>query len=155
MPAHSFESLLKDLGTKIDIPNLQPTRNSNIKLTLKGNHNVVLQQHTTQSYLIISFEIAEIPGGRYRENIFREALKFNGLNQLHGGMFGYSKKTQKLFLFDMLPLDNISGDQVKTLIFNLLEKVAAWKEGIQKGDIPTIAAQAHVRSGGNIFGIRP
>lgn len=153
MPAHSFDSLLKELGEKIGIPNLEPTSNNNLALSLKGTE-VVLQQHKTEPFVIISFEIAEIPSGRYRENILREALKFNGLNQLHAGIFAFSKKTQKLFIFDMLPLNDVSGDQVNTIMTSLGEKAAAWKEALNRGDIPTIVTASQARSGG-IFGIRP
>ena len=109
MPAHSFESLLKELGEKINITNLESTSNNNITLTLKGKNNVILELHKTQPFLIITFDIAEIPASRFRENVLREALKFNGLNKVHTGIFAFSKKSQKLVLFDMLPLDEISG----------------------------------------------
>lgn len=155
MPLHNLQSLLKELGEKIGIPNLEPTSNNNLTLTLKGNNDVVLQQHKTQPYLIISFEIAEIPAGRYRENILREALKFNGLNQLHKGVFAFSKKNQKLFLFEMLPLEEISADQVNTIMQSLSEKVTVWKEALQRGDIPNIGNTSQAQSGGGLFGIRP
>lgn len=155
MPAHTLESLLKELGEKIDLPKLESTRNNNIALILKGKNEVVLQQHKTEPYLIISFEIVEIPAGRYRENILREALKFNGLNKAHEGIFGFSKKTQKLFLFDMLPMDDISGDQVNTIMQALSEKVTVWKEALSRSDIPTIGATIQAKSGGGLFGIRP
>lgn len=155
MPAYSFESLLKELGEKIGISNLESTRNNNITLTLKDKNEVVLQQHKTEPFLIIAFEIAEIPIGRYRENILREALKFNGLNQLHGGAFAFSKKTQRLFLFDMLPFNDLSVDQILTILKTLSERVTQWKEALNRGDIPTIGATTQARSGGGIFGIRP
>lgn len=154
MPAHSFESLLKELGEKMGVPNLESTRNNNVALTLKDKNEVVLQQHNTQPLLIISFEITEIPAGRYRDNIFREALKFNGLNQLHGGIFAYSKKSQKLFLFDMLPLSDISPDLVSSIILSLSEKVTLWKESLNRGEIPSIPSNRS-QYGSGIFGIKP
>lgn len=155
MPAHSFESLLKDLGEKINITQLESTRNNNITLTLKGKNNVVLELHKTQPFLIISFDIAEIPPSRYRENVLREALKFNGLNKIHAGIFAFSKKSQKLILFDMLPLDEISGEKVLSIMMDLTNKVSVWKEALNRGDIPVIEASAQPRHGGGIFGIKP
>lgn len=154
MPSHTMESLLKDLGEKIDIPELEPTVNNNITLKLKDGNEVVLQKHKSQPYLIISFEIANLQLGRYQENIFREALRFNGLNKVHQGIFGFSKKNQKLYLYEMLPFDYISGDQVASLILSLTEKVTVWKESLNRGDIPTIGV-SQPRSSGGIFGIRP
>lgn len=155
MPAYSFESLLRELGDKLGIPNLESTRNNNVTLTLKGNNEVVLQKHQTQPFLIICFEIAEIHVGRYRENILREALKFNGLNQLHGGIFAFSKKTQKLFLFDMLPFNDLSVDQVQTLMTSLSEKATIWKEALNRGEIPAIGVAFQARASGGLFGMRP
>lgn len=155
MPAHNLESLLKEIGEKIGIPNLEPTVDNNISLTLKGNNDVVLQLHKSLPLLIISFEIVEVPTGRYRENILREALKFNNLNQPHSGIFAFSKKNQKLFLFEMLPMDEISGDQVYAIIKTLSEKVTVWKESLNRGEIPTVGAtSSQARSGGGIFGMR-
>ncbi|QLH35481.1 MAG: CesT family type III secretion system chaperone [Parachlamydiaceae bacterium] len=152
MPAYSFESLLKELGEKLGLPNLESTRENNITLTLKGKNEVVLQKHNTEPLIIISFEIAELPASRYRENIFREALKFNGLNQLHAGVFAFSKKTQKFFLFDMLPLNDTSVEQVQQVINTLAEKAALWRESINRGEIPTLTSSSQARSGGGILG---
>lgn len=155
MPAHTLPSLLKELGEKIGIPNLEPTSNNNITLSLKGKINVVLQQHETEPYLIISFEIIEIPAGRFRENILREALKFNGLNQLHAGIFAFSKKTQKLILFDMLNMNEISGDQVNTVMQSLADRSLTWKEALNQGAIPAVESTASSQAPpGGIFGIR-
>ncbi|KIC75879.1 putative type III secretion chaperone SycE [Neochlamydia sp. TUME1] len=157
MPSHNLESLLKDLGEKIELSHLEPTGNNNITLLLKGNNEVVLQKHNSQPYLIISFEILELPIGRFRENIFREALKFNHLNKAHEGIFAFSKKTQMFFLFDMLPFDEISGEQVNAIMQNLSEKVTLWKEALNRGEIPTIgfSSLTSPEGAGSFFGIRP
>lgn len=153
MPAHTFESLLRELGEKIQLP-LESSSNNNLSLKLKDNE-VVLQKDSKQPFLIISFEIAEIPIGRYRENLLREALKFNALNQLHAGVFAFSKKEQKLILFEMLPFSDISADQVFSIMQLLSEKVTVWKEALNRGNIPMIDPSSQARSGGGIFGIRP
>lgn len=155
MEAHTFESILKELGEKIGIPNLEPTKNNNITLTLKNKINVTLQLHKDQPLLIISFKIVEIPASRYRENVLREALKFNGLNKQQKGVFAFSKKTQTLILFEMLPLDHISSDQVKTVMMSLSEKAALWKETLNRGEIPSSGAEVQAKSNAGIFGIRP
>lgn len=154
MPAHSLESLLKELGEKIGIPHMEPTHNNNITLTLKENQSVVLQKHNTLPFLIITFEIFEIQAGRFRENILREALKFNGLNQPYG-VFAFSKKMQKLYLFEMLSLNEISGDLVNTVMQALSEKVTVWKEALNRGEIPTLVSTSPAHPGGGIFGIKP
>jgi len=152
MPSYTFESLLKDVGEKLEIPNLESTVNNNITLTLKNKVDVVLQRHKSQPYLIIACEIADVPGGRYRENIFREALKFNNLNKPHEGIFAFSKKTQKLFIFDMLPFDEITGEQVISVMQILGNKAQIWKEGLDRGNIPTIG-HSQPTGGGGLFGI--
>jgi hypothetical protein len=154
MPTHNFESLLKELGQIISIPNLESTSNNNITLTLQGKNNVILEKHKQLPLFIISFDITEIPAGRYRENVLREALKFNGLNKVHAGIFAFSKKSQKLILFDMLPLEEISGEQVHTIMMALSEKVTTWKEALSRGEIPALDPASRPRSGGGIFGIR-
>lgn len=153
MPAHTFESLLRDLGDKIQL-SLESSSNNNISLKIKDN-DVVLQKDSKQPFLIISFEISEIPIGRYRENILKEALKFNALNQLHTGVFAFSKKDQKLILFEMLPLSDIHADQVFNIMQVLSEKVTLWKDALNRGNIPMIDQSSQARSGGGIFGIRP
>lgn len=156
MPAYTFASLLKELGEKIGIPNLEPTENNNIVITLAGKNDLILEQHKSQPFLIISFEITEIPAGRFRENILREALKFNDLNQVHGGVMAFSKKTQKLVLFEMLPMNDIHVDQLYTVMKALSEKATLWKESLSRGEAPSLTSfQGGKGAGPNIFGMRP
>jgi Tir chaperone protein (CesT) family len=156
MPAHSFDSILKEVSEKMNLSGLKATVNDNITLQVPPNQTLVtLQKHNKQPILIISSDIMELQDGRFRENIFREALKFNGLNEYHKGTFGFSKKSQKLILFDMLPLDEIFPEQVVETMSEIAIKVSRWKESLERGDIPTIDLNAGgSASRGGIFGIK-
>lgn len=155
MPAYSFPALLKELGERLDIPNLEPSQYNNAALKLKGGVNVLLQAHKTDPYLIASFEISDLQAGRYRENVLREALKFNSLNQSHQGIFGYNKINQKFYLFDMIAFEDTTPEQVHTILLNLSVKVKQWKEAFERGEIPVIEVSSHPQTGGGIFGIHP
>jgi hypothetical protein len=157
MAAHSFDSLLRELGPLLGIPDLQSTQNNNVSIQL-GNHKhlITLEKHRKSPILIISIAIAELQTGRFTENIFREALRFNGQNGLHTGSFGFSKSAQKLFLFEMLPLEFISPEQVSSILVSLSKTAAEWIDGINRGDIPTIQTTSSTTTSKNSapFGIK-
>ena len=105
--------------------------------------------------MIIGIEVAEILHGMYRQNIFREALRANGL-QNHKGIFAYSKIKEKLILFDMIPIRSATGETIMEMLTSLSVKAGVWKMAIDKGEMPSLESVGvgSSKKSGGMFGLK-
>jgi hypothetical protein len=76
--------------------------------------------------------IAEVPPGKLRENILRDALKAH-FPYPELGSFGYSERNNKLSLFHYIPLSGLTGEKCATLLASFIDKALKWKEAIEMG----------------------
>ena len=87
--------------------------------------------------VVIAADLGQVNQGRFRENLFREALKSNGLPPPRNGIFAYGKKTESLVLCDKLSLEEISGQKLADFLLNFTQKAELWKNGIVRGEVPS------------------
>jgi hypothetical protein len=148
-------SLLQELGQLIGVPNLQPDANNVCLIKFKGNVYIQLELDRSSQFLIMTSDLGSIPIGRYRETIFFEALKANGLPPPHNGIFGYSKQADRLILFQMLSIKDLTGNKISDALAPFLEKAKIWKSSIEKGEIPPVVLPGGATAPKGIFGLRP
>jgi hypothetical protein len=147
-----FESLLDELGTVMDIPDLHPDRNHTCLITFPNKLDIQIEMESHGRNIVIGTELGNIPAGRYRENIFREALKINGTQPPLHGVLSYSNKSRSLVLFEKLPTKDLTGEKIADALTLFSEKALSWKEALIKGEVPTLVS---TRSSGGIFGLHP
>src|SRR5690242_9542948 len=87
----------------------------------------------TQESLWIFTKLIEIPPGKFRENILKEALKANALPDPRAAIFAYMAATNHLILFQKYPLEILTGERLAGLIGSFLETADRWKEAIASG----------------------
>lgn len=87
-----FGSLLQELGKVLEIPDLHPDRNNSCQIVLKNGLNLQIELDRSGQFLIFGADLGVVPPGRYRENLFREALKANDMPHPIHGILAYSKK---------------------------------------------------------------
>jgi hypothetical protein len=148
---NQLESLLKDIGPLFQLPDLAP--DSSNKCTIKLANDLKLQfEQDKYDNLIIGVRIGTLQIGRYRESIFKEALKANFLHGTHLGTFGYVEKTGSLILFIFIDSRYVTSDRVKTILPAFLEKAQKWKEAIESGEVPSVSQGASVQKA-SLFGM--
>ena len=91
MITDKFDNLIQELGTVLKIK-LKPDKNNACLLRFKNGMQIQLEADSRSEKLILASDLGQIPQGRFRENIFREALKANGLPPPRNGIFAYGKK---------------------------------------------------------------
>jgi hypothetical protein len=131
-----FVHLLEELGTTLKVK-LQPDKNN--ACFLKFNNGIEVQIETTHQgqQIIIATDLGQISQGRFRENVFREALKSNGLPPPRNGIFAYSKKNESLVLYDWLFIENITGHTLAEYLQRFTQKALLWKGTIARGEVPS------------------
>lgn len=151
-----FTSLLDELSIPMKIKDLKPDSNNSCLIKFKTGVEIQLELDTSEEFLLIGTSFGPLRPGRYRENIFREALKANGMPAPRYGIFAYSKKADNLIMFDKLHLKDLTGMKIFDHIKPFTEKALVWKEALARGDIPSILSSSYASSSsGGIFGIRP
>jgi Tir chaperone protein (CesT) family len=136
MVSDLFESLLQELGEAMKIANLHPDSNNSCLIRLKSGLKIQLELDKKGDFLILGTDLGVVPSGKYREDLFREALKSNDTPYPLHGIFSYSKKTDHLILFEKIPLKDLNGGKIATAITPFVEKATVWKEAIEHNDIP-------------------
>lgn len=138
-----FGTLLEDLGKLIKIETLEPDKNNSCLISFTNGVKVQLEIDQSRNLLVVGCDLGAIPPGRYRETLFREALKSNGLPPPRNGNFAFSKQQDHLIMTEELPLKDIHPDQVFQLLEPFLAKAKEWQDAISRGDTPTIIQGAY------------
>lgn len=149
-----FESLLQEFSKAVDIPNLKPDSNNSCLIALPKGPKIQLDIDPTNEFLLIGSELGFIPAGRYRENIFKEALRANSLPQPRYGDFAFSQKKETLLLTAKLHLRDLTGDKIASTYLPFAEKAQHWFDALQKGETPSLTGAFSTRKGGaGMFGL--
>lgn len=149
-----FESLLQEFSQAINIPNLKPDGNNSCLIALPKGPKIQLDLDGNQEFLILGSEIGFLPAGRYRETLFKEALRANSLPPPRYGDFAFSKKKDQLILFTKLPLKDINGEKIASTFAPFSEKATHWWSAIQRGEVPSLTGAFSTKKGGaGMFGL--
>jgi hypothetical protein len=146
-----FEELLNELSIEFGVA-LHPDKRGACKLRINETLNVQLECDPSQENLLIASFICEIPPGKFRENILKDALKCNGPFPVHGTL-SYSERNNQLALFAFLHLSNLNGKTLADFITSFTEKVSNWRIGVETGRTVNLVSQ-QASSARSIFDIK-
>jgi len=126
-----FEILLKELGTVLELP-LKVVKDRTCGLTVDHHLQLQLQADDAQERVLLSSFIVEVPLGRFREDIFKEALKANA-QYPRPGILSYTSKNNQMMLFDYLPLAHLNSEKLIISLTEFIMFADAWKKAIESG----------------------
>ena len=126
-----FQELLWDLGELIELP-LHIDKNHACNLLLDDKLEVQLQMDPHEENLIIFAFVHEVPPGRFRENVLRDALKVNGTYHSFGTLAFYEKKNM-LILHQFFPVEKLSGQKLLELLEPFIEEAEEWRSTLERG----------------------
>lgn len=150
-----FSTILDELGKILQIPGLEPDKNNTCLIKFPSGLKIWIEPHKGGNDLILACDFGIIPPGKFRENVFQEALKSNGQMPPKVGDFAYSKQADHLMLYQMIPLKELNGEKLFSLMKPFMEKALIWQETLQQGNVPSgIQGYASTRKGGSgMFGL--
>jgi hypothetical protein len=127
-----FEELLQSVG-KIFHLSLHIDRFNACSIQVHENLTIQLQLDPSQENLWIFSKLLEIPPGKFRENVLREALKANGLPDPRTAVLGYIASSNHLALFQKYPLSILNAEALAGFLGAFLEMATAWQHAIATG----------------------
>jgi hypothetical protein len=149
-----FEMLLSELAKALDIGELRPDDKNTCLIAFQSGLQIQIEPFQKGEELLIVVDFGSIPKGRYREDVFREALKGNGLPWPRSGVFCYSDQSDHLLLFKLMPYKELNGEKIASFLTPFIEKAEKWKESLARGEVPSVATFTTSRIGGGLFGLR-
>ena len=150
-----FDSILQELGAALKIEDLHIDDTKTCLIKFENQLEVYIEPYEKDEFMLISTNLGQVPRGRYREDVFREALKANGLPPPRHGTFAYSEQSEHLILFGMLSLRELNGEKIASFLYPFMEKALVWKNAIASGDVPVADTMKTSRGPMGMFGLRP
>lgn len=126
-----FQEILWDLGEEIDVP-LHVDTNNACKIVLDDDLSIQLEVDRAGERLLIVAFVAEIPPGRFRENLLKETLKINAM-QNRSGIFAYIEKINMLVLFHFLTLETVKAEMLADFLELFSKEAGTWRSSISMG----------------------
>lgn len=152
MTVDRFEEFLKELSIELGIA-LHPDKRGACKLRINDIFHVQLECDLSQENLWVAAFICEIPPGKLRENILKDALKSNGPFPIHGTL-AYSERGNQLALFALLRFSNLSGKTLADFLTSFIEKASSWRVGVETGQTAVLVSSSPIKTSDNIFGLK-
>lgn len=143
-----FHELLQGLGQQLGVA-LHPDKRGACKLNIRNQFQIQIEYEPSYERILMASFICDIPPGKLRENILRDALKANyPFPQL--GTLSYCERNNKLTLFLYLSLHGLNPDKLAVLLTHFIEKAKAWKEAAETGQSVSLPSSAQ---GAKSFGL--
>lgn len=153
MVSDLFGALLEELGSLLNVK-LAPDANHSCLIKTKEGVSIQLELDRSGEHILFASQMPEVPSnGRFRETIFREALKANGMPPPLYGAFGYSKSRNSLILWAKLDVDKLNGEKLHAYFTQFLGKALLWYDALSRGNVPDATAVKSKQASG-LFGLR-
>jgi hypothetical protein len=133
-----FEELLKELSVELGAT-LHPDRRGACKFKVNELIHIQLECDAHQENLLVAAFICDIPPGKFRENILKDALKSNGPFPKNGTL-SFSERNNKLTLFSYLRLAPLTGRSLGEFLIKFIDKANNWRIGVETGHTAHLVA---------------
>lgn len=132
-----YEGLLEELGRSLGLT-LFPDENYSCLIRLPNKLEVQVEMDPSGKKMVLGTYLGQLPPGRYREMVFYEALRMNGMPPPHVGTFAYSNKMDKLVLFRWIDLHEMTGEKIAKMLKPFSERAVYWRDAIAAGQVPVV-----------------
>lgn len=127
-----FEELLAALGKVFHLV-LHIDQSNACSIQIHEGLVIQLQPDLAQENLWLFSKLVEIPPGKFRENVLKEALKANSLPDPRPGVFSYLSQSNHLVLCQKYPFSILDGERLAGLIGGFVEMGEIWQKAIVSG----------------------
>ncbi|MBA3238551.1 MAG: CesT family type III secretion system chaperone [Parachlamydiaceae bacterium] len=149
-------ALLDELGKSsvLSLGALHLNSQNTCLIRLASGLNLQFEMDKYEKNLIIGSVLGEVQRGKYRNDLFREALKANGLPPPRYGTLAFSSQTESLVLHDFLDMRDLRAEQLAEYLVPFLEKAKIWQEAIMGNNLPALTPMESPTGKLGIFGLQ-
>lgn len=140
----SFKELVQHLSDLIGVT-LHTDRIDACRFSVDGKLHVQIENEPSYERILIATFLGEVPPGKFRENVFKEALKANNFFP-RVGILGFSNRKYQLALFDTLPYLNLTANKLGDFLSVFIEKAEMWRSSIQNGNLAPVTQNVPLSS---------
>jgi hypothetical protein len=149
MVTEAFETLLVELGVALNVKGLNLDENNTCLIRFPTGLEVYIEPSAKEDDKVIVYtKIGELPMGRFREDVLREALKANGYPYPRYGTFAFSENNRQLVLFHHIPMKNLTGERLADFLNIFMKRAEAWREEIGNNNVPIASTLETAGAGG-------
>ncbi|MBS0625468.1 MAG: CesT family type III secretion system chaperone [Verrucomicrobia bacterium] len=148
-----FTELIQQLGQYLEM-DLHVDHHHACSLKIRDKVQIQLQLDAAQEKLLVASFAIEVPPGKFRENVLKEALKTNALPDPRPAIISYLDRNNRLVLHLMLPLEILNGERLASYFGTFLEQVEAWIKAIEGGQVAPVLIESTVKAP-KPFGLKP
>ncbi len=146
-----YEERIKDLGKLMGIPLISESKETCCIQFDEDKVTVQVDLDDSGERLLIGSVLGEISSGSYRNEIFKQALRVNGLSKAPRGILAYSDRLSSLILFDYLPFHSTDAQKLFNFIQLFHKHAEVWIDSLKSQTIPQIEREEQKGSG--MFGM--
>ena len=136
MVSSQLDSILKDFEFFFNCP-LQADKNNSCLIKM-GSGVSVQMELTSHGQLLIGSPIAVLPGGRFQDDVLKEAMKANGFYPPFSGIFGFLANSNTLFLYLLAEPHRLNEEKINQLLTPFTDKAKKWKDALENGELPMV-----------------
>jgi hypothetical protein len=144
MTTDPFEELIHKLGEELNVP-LGVDRHRACAINIHETLTVQIQLDASQEKLLIASFVADLPPGKFRENVLGEALKTNHLEDPRTAILGYLAMTNKLVLYQRYPFVLLDAKKLAEYVAGFIDYAEIWREAISRGQTSPAPIQPSIK----------
>lgn len=127
-----FQEILQHLSEELNL-DLIPDRNHACAIQVKQGLIVQLESDAEQENLLMASQLIDVPPGKFRENVLREALKANAKPDPRIGILSYIPKINQLVLYQTYPFEILTAERLVGLLGPFIQMAEKWRKAIDSG----------------------
>lgn len=153
----AFIDVLDELSDELGI-DVEPDLHGLCTLMINEKVKVQLEVDVTGENIMMASLITELPPGKFRERILKDALKANYLAEENHGVLSYTGPDNALVLILNIHMHGLTGKELYEHLSIFVERAQGWQRAIDEGHpSPPDTAEVPKGEGGpkhSIFGFQ-
>lgn len=125
---NKLEILLQDLKEEMPVELHVDVKNA-CTVLFEKKIRLQMELDKNETHLILLSYIQELPAGKFREKVLKDALKYNTRYPRIGTM-GYIERKNELCIYESLPLEGLSGKLLYTKLLDVFDTSLLWKKAL-------------------------
>jgi len=127
-----YKELIADLSDRLG-EDLFPDIHGVVTLIVEKRVKFHIESDSVEEFMILGATISELPPGKFRENILKDALKANSRINVNPGVLSYAGRENLLVIHTKLFIQGTSVDEMILRIKQLTSRAKKWMGAINEG----------------------